>query len=144
MNSNVNDPAFPLPLAIGNDGIELSGEPGLSKYEYFAAHAPAEPQPWFEPAMAMLRPKHPSPSDPRYSLSDRSTDDVNLLKLADDWTRDPIYDLCEVNDDPGLAAFERDYVAASKAQCDYDRDYKMQRYIQWPWAWAVAVIGGGM
>lgn len=60
--SKINDggPAFPLPFILdptrGEMGMYVdaadAGVPtGLSVRDYFIAHAPAEPQPWFRPAM---------------------------------------------------------------------------------------------
>lgn len=66
---------------------------GMTLRDYFIAHAPADPQPWFEPVMKK-RPK-------------------------------PIFE------DPA----DEDCVNYHEVRA-WDEDYKKQRYIQWPGAWA--------
>lgn len=53
--STINDggPAFPFAGAEGH----VYNDQGMSLRAYFMAHAPAEPQEWFEPVM----PEHPVP-----------------------------------------------------------------------------------
>jgi hypothetical protein len=52
---NDGGPAFPVPAIYDpsreqvNSTLAYTGEGGMTLRDYFMAHAPAEPQPWFEP-----------------------------------------------------------------------------------------------
>jgi hypothetical protein len=56
MAANNGGPAFPQPLLETRDGSIVSAvaqdspdDQGMSLRDYFAAHAPKRPQPWFKP-----------------------------------------------------------------------------------------------
>lgn len=77
--------------------LPLNEECGMSLRDYLAAHAPAEPQPWFKPVMNTPRPQ---PHD-----------------------------------------FDRDGNAANSQEIHtWDRAAIDQTYIQWPYAWADAML----
>ncbi|PKL40915.1 MAG: hypothetical protein CVV44_04150 [Spirochaetae bacterium HGW-Spirochaetae-1] len=76
----------------------MSGDDGMSLRDYFIAHAPAEPQPWFTPIMDIKRPQ------PHFDSS-RSGNCLNRMAL-DSW----------------------------------DNEYDKQRHLQWPVAWADAML----
>ena len=80
--------------------------------EYFAARAPAEPQKWFKPAMP------PAP--------------------------EPIWEGADGVIYPSAAAAERTvgdvFNTNQEAMNEWEADYVKQKHIQWPWAWADAVL----
>ena len=51
-------PAFPM-IRDMRHNADWDYEPGITVRQWFMAHAPAEPQPWFEPKM----PPRPSPPE---------------------------------------------------------------------------------
>jgi len=65
MSDRINDggPAFARPIGSYLDGNYCrqynNSFRGMSLRDYLAAHAPAEPQPWFEPVFTTPIPKHP-------------------------------------------------------------------------------------
>lgn len=108
------------------------GERGLNKLEYFAAHAPAEPLWEFDVQMIMERPKLPD--------GEEFNDD---RKLREEWNHLKNHD----GEDYGRtitravrAAYEKRNEVA-KQIVRWDDEKKRQRLIQWPWAWARAVLG---
>jgi len=102
-------PAFPCPVG------EQAGWPGLSLRDYFIAHAPAEPQFWFEPAMPTERPKS------RW-VSDGGTQEFKSAFEAERVCGDNFRD------------------ANGHLIDEWDFEKKKQRYIQWPAAWADAQL----
>lgn len=98
--------------------------------DYFMAHAPAEPQPWFRPVMAKDRPTLPTfPTD-----QDASKQAIDYVREYAD-VMDP--------DDAATPAL-RVYVVACRAQrraiAEYDAECQKLFYTQWPAAWADAVL----
>lgn len=96
---------------------------GMTLRDYFMAHAPAEPQKWFNPVMPPC-PVVPSPrSLPDGALRDALRDadfTVDISQEAKDWL------------------LERDLLAAK--QSDWQAEFRKQLYIQWPAAWADAML----
>jgi hypothetical protein len=90
---------------------------------YLIAHAPVEPQAWFEPVMPE-RPMLP--------------DDTLNLRCQAGW---PTYErtgsykfmVCLSDDEK---AWLEEHAADHKAYGDWSREYDKQRLIQWPAAWA--------
>lgn len=119
--SRANDNAFPIP------GLEnFSQFNGLSVREHFAAMAPPVPQPWFTPAMDTKRPSVPN----IYGIDDDAVrEDV---RVADDCGTDPVTG-------EGIAFVEHRAEMRDKRD-QWDRDYERARCVQWPAAWADAVI----
>jgi len=120
-------PAFPRPVSAtyGENGMVFEAFPGLSLRDYFIAHAPAEPQPWFEPHM----PK--KPTVPHWTdIADHVVrEDV---RRAMDYETDPYTDAGrEFQDSIQQARNEVDLWTVERAK---------QRYIQWPAAWADAML----
>jgi hypothetical protein len=115
-------PAFPASLC--DDGFDSvsAGYGGMSVRDYFIAHAPAEPQPWFSPVMTTKKPLLP----PRNELT---TEQLRQLD-ADMADCDP--DNC----DPAVLDFARRLSEARAAREDWGNECNKQRYIQWPAAWA--------
>lgn len=115
--------AFPCyfpPQVAGDESQE-----GLTKREWFAAHAPAEPQPWFTPVMP---PRPAIPQLDELSPRDRRAFDAEVPDL---WP-----DECS----PSLRAFCERLMQAREAERAWLDAMKRQRYVQWPWAWADAVL----
>lgn len=81
-------PAFPIP----GDQYDESFN-GMTLRDFFIAHAPTEPQPWFQPVMS-------TPAPEQYSGA--CYEGSRLEKWHEEWSR--------------------------------------QRYIQWPSAWADAML----
>lgn len=124
--------AFPM---LGGDADRYDSDPGMSMREYFAAHAPAEPQPWFEPTMLTPRPMRPkAPSDRIAKVLGES-----LNAGADptrDWVQPPLSDA----EWHLLQAYEQNLSNWHGETDKWDRERARERYIQWPWAWADAVL----
>ena len=83
---------------------------GLTVLDYFAAHAPAEPQPWFKPVM---------PARPEPQWGDEDGNKYESRKAAEDAVGDEL-----------TTVLNREEVDA------WDEEYKKQRLVQWPYAWA--------
>ncbi|QKW95370.1 hypothetical protein [Ralstonia phage RPZH6] len=123
-HTNNGGPAFPSPAEHFSDGT-LSGHAtyGMSLRDYFIAHAPAEPQPWFKPAMPEARPESP-----------RARDVLNEDDLRD-WFSDRLDSEPEACS-PALREFSERLSAAAGGARAWDQEHEKQRYIQWPAAWA--------
>lgn len=105
------------------------GSAGMSIREYFAAQAPTDPRVWFTPVMPTKRPVTP----------DRD-------KIEDEAVRADVRRAWECDTDPetpeGAAWIEmRNDVVAQ--QIAWDKEQAKQLCIQWPWAWADAVLAAG-
>jgi hypothetical protein len=127
--SKINDggPAFP---ESGSRGRAVGGE-GMSLRDYFIAHAPAEPQPWFEPKMPP-RPEGPSWAD----FCARSTDAE--IKEAQAFNREGL-PVDRIKHDSVLE-WAVAHSAFKTADGAWEAEYVRQRYIQWPAAWADAML----
>jgi hypothetical protein len=111
-------PAFPQPLVVGRDGEILGpddfGFAGMTMRDYFMAHAPAEPQPWFVPEM----PPRPKP---------RWVSDDGLREYAT---------ISEAEKHEGEC-----FSNASRDECEaWDKERRKAGYVQWPAAWADAML----
>jgi len=67
-------PAFPLNAA----NMNLHGAKGMTLRQYYIAHAPAEPQPWFEPEMRTK--PNPNVPEPEGGLSDEERKEVQFWR----------------------------------------------------------------
>lgn len=109
-------PAFPHTLP----GHQI--EKGMTLRDYFIAHAPAEPQPWFQAVM-------PEPC-PSYSSG-----------AAPDHLRDEIK---KYNSEDGCGGYSEEAEAWMKnARIRYSAwvyEADKQRFLQWPAAWADAML----
>lgn len=87
-----------------------------SQYEeliYLAGQAPAEPQPWFKPDMA----GNPKPPQSIWVSED------GKHKYTSRYAAEQ--------------AEGEDYCLSNQQEvCDWDENYRKQRYVQWPLAWA--------
>jgi hypothetical protein len=99
-------------------------EPGMTLRDYFIAHAPAEPQPWFEPTMP-----HPKPEAPAWPAF---TDDEHAQYNS--W-RNGGREVEEI-ESVQVASFARQTIFYANQREDWEHDYQKQRLVQWPAAWA--------
>lgn len=113
-------PAFP-------QQDDATGWEGMTLRDYFIAHAPAEPQEWFEPVM----PTRPAPVEVLQNLTQNERDQLEGwgdYYSTSEITEPRIKAYCEARDQ---------YNAEQKA---WNRLELRERYIQWPAAWADAMI----
>lgn len=96
---------------------------------YLMAHAPAEPQPWFKPAVAERKPQCPSRPDALTDEERRELDGWTEGFLSPQHMKQPR---------------ARTYAAAWEAHKAVDRTYAQQvaylTLVEWPAAWADAVL----
>ncbi|MFO0958256.1 MAG: hypothetical protein U0800_12655 [Isosphaeraceae bacterium] len=133
-----NQPAFPQQTQMmsfrqkpdGTTESEPVGHPvmrgGLTMRDYFMAHAPAEPQPWFVPVM----PEKPSLPDKHKELSEEER-----RQLDDDFP-----DIAPSECSPNLLDFTQRMSTAFKARQVWETEFAKQRCVQWPAAWADAML----
>lgn len=131
MNRDDGGPAFLTTSQVSQN--EATGEvtshlylsDGVTLRDYFIAHAPAEPQPWFQPVMP------PKPSLP--CITELSDED------AKGW-RAERPEFAPERCSPELLDFAERMQKSMNACADWDREQQRQRYIQWPAAWADAML----
>lgn len=109
-------------LTLTPPGVQL---PELTRLEYFAAMAPAEPQPWFTPVMP------PRPEAPAWHYIKNPALQAEM--------KDVIRDGGEPETDEGRAWLAH-YLEKKKAEENWSVEYQKQRFVQWPMAWAKAVL----
>lgn len=120
---HVDNLAFPFAMAKDTTMFSM----GLSVLDYFAMRAPREIPAWFMPeAEPYTGPKKPT------IPADASLDDRNLLES---WVRDGSFDL-----PLHLQWFTFQTDAHHLALAQHNRDYEMDRYFQWPYAWAESML----
>lgn len=109
-------PAFPeKQRLVGHMGHEYEvPTPGMTMRDYFMANAPAVPQPWFEPVMA-----NTCPSD-KWQGDDGKP--YESARRAENECGDCYSNVNET------------------AQKAWEAERQKQRYIQWPAAWADAIL----
>lgn len=113
-----NEPAFPFKE-------ETTQWPGMTLRDYFMAHAPAEPQSWFLPVM---------PPAPKVLRAEH---------IEDRQIREDVIRADHADSDPETDAGMEFVRQRSEAQAQFDQweaERKKQRYIQWPAAWADAML----
>lgn len=121
---NTGGPAFPMIRDIRHNA-DWDHEEGMTLRDYFMAHAPEAPQPWFEPVMP------PAPKVPK--IADIQDEAVREdVRRADDAGIDP--------ETPEGLEFAHQHREAALAYQRWDQERKKQRYIQWPAAWADAML----
>lgn len=114
-----NEPAFPHNTENTNNPGAFFPAGGLTIREYFAARAPLEPQFWFMPTM-------PTPCPD------------NVWRSEDGSKYYPTQYLAE------QAEGEDGYLDANAEVIrNWQREQRKQLLIQWPWAWADAVLEAG-
>lgn len=110
-------PAFP---------VSTKGYPdGMSLRDYFMAHAPVVPQSWFHPVMPVL------PEYPAYT----TIEDAGVradVKIALDTDGDA--------ETKGGREWLEGLATAREATAEWRREEFKQLYVQWPAAWADAML----
>lgn len=87
---------------------------GMTLRDYFIAHAPAEPQPWFAPVLT------PRPT-PTYISEDGNFKSFSVTEME--------------------RRFGDCFLMANRSDVSaWDADAVKQRYVQWPAAWADAML----
>lgn len=127
----------------------------LSIREYYAAHAPEVPQPWFT---VTFDTPEPLPPGRDIDLSAFKLDDFGVkyvTKLVADWRRDPSFDLPDVQSDnnelqklieltrPALVDYETRVTQHLSDLAVWQQQRLVAHYAQWPWAWADLILGDG-
>ena len=114
MSAKINTGGYAFPLEYPHD----ERSQGMTLRDYFIAHAPAEPQPWFTPETTQ-KPKSPGsiPATINNLLSP-------LERVEDNSTKE-----WEIENREYMSALAR-----------WHNEVEKQRYIQWPAAWADAMI----
>jgi len=125
----INDggPAFPV-LDMGStrtDGY------GMTMRDYFAAHAPAEPQTWFHPSM---------PAAPESLYLDKKTMDEAERNEYEYFHEFFPHVKFEELKTPLMIEYAPKAVAADTALSEWRVEHEKQRQIQWPYAWADAML----
>ncbi len=115
-----NEPAFPSNRDMRHSP-DWDYEAGMTLRDYFMAHAPASPQPWFEPVM---------PPAPRV---------MQVHEIQDRQIREDVLTADDAGIDPETHAgmeFVQQRAESVTAYMRWDEERKKQRYVQWPAAWA--------
>ncbi len=97
--------------------------------DYFIAHAPAEPWPWFRPVMPAATEQPKLPTDPAWEFT------AIELKRAEDWHRVIAFDgrpPSELTGSPRLDSFREQWLAYWRSQHETGEEVKRQRSVQWP------------
>lgn len=121
------EPAFPVYDHHGNGRQFLAGA-GMTLRDYFIAHAPAEPQPWFKPTMP------PRPEFPKHNTSKWTERERSDFSGYGVWLSLPEIESERVRE--AVTAIE----AAKDAENAWCLEHDRARYIQWPAAWADAML----
>lgn len=115
-------PAFPVPGLQHDEAFN-----GATLRDYFAAHAPAEPQDWFRPVMSA------QPEKPAYLTNTTPAEREELSGLGD-WI---CSEECKQPRVKAYAVAKEEYDAAMRK---WLMDERFQRQVQWPYAWADAML----
>lgn len=110
-------------------GINTNGglaSENLSVFDYFMAHAPAEPQDWFMPVMQEDCPAVPS------------LNSVPPGPLCEE-LRSYFDDCCDVSTTAAMQWIER-REELIRLQELWQAEFRKQRYVQWPAAWAALML----
>ncbi len=101
---------------------------GMTLRDYFIAHAPSEPQPWFEPRMPMPRPQRP-----QRPIDLTAEEKMDLEGWGDYYGTEALIT-------PRAVAYGTASDAVEKEQRAWDAQATIERFIQWPAAWADAML----
>ncbi len=123
---NNGGPAFPhIDSSCGRFEV------GMTLRDYFVAHAPEEPQTWFEPVM---------PPEPKLLYLDKHTLTDRELKEYEYFHEFfPCVKPEEIVSEK-VRNYAVDAIAAKTAQAAWNVEAHKQRLIQWPGAWADAQL----
>lgn len=101
---------------------------GATLRDYFMAHAPAKPQDWFRPEMPA------APRDPMPKPQDLTPAESEELAAWGD-----VIDAKDMKE-PRVRAYAEDVERQREEQRAWNIEREKQRYIQWPRAWADAML----
>jgi len=127
-------PAFPTQTVERIEGAAQSFDiPGMTLRDYLAAHAPPDPQKWFKP----VGPQHPlmPPLEPPKEIAD----DAERRLLAS-WRSDPCFDIRPAGCSPDGLKWVARWEEYWKAILKWEAGKSRALFIQWPYAWADAVL----
>lgn len=112
-------------------GIERKGGISMSGLLWISTHAPAEPQDWFNPVM-----DRPCPAVPSIAA-------VQDEALRDELrrTRDDLLDISDASAE--AQAWWAARHEAGEAQAQWQADFRRERLLQWPTAWALHMVEAG-
>lgn len=119
-----NRPAYPT------DALTMPGK-GMTLFEFYVAHAPAEPWPEFTPHVLAQPPAPPAASHGSWGFTDRDA------ATADAWRADPHYDLSAGH--PHFKAFEVRWLEYWDQKHAWDMAVALARRVQWPLWWSERV-----
>lgn len=122
--------AFPVQGLSGlPNGDVVWPEGGMTLRDYFIAHAPAEPQPWFEPVLNIAAPVMPKvPPNLNKDESETLHDVGEGYITAVDVSSQRLREYLEARD------------AYTKLSHAYRKALERARYVQWPFAWADEIL----
>ncbi len=124
-------PAFPTENEH-QSGANTYHYSGMTLRDYFIAHAPAEPQPWFSPAM-------PQAEAPLPHFHQMYPDCTEKEKAALNH-----YDADYMSAEDVLEERVRDYLIQKRHEAQRWRERgaiaERERFVQWPAAWADAML----
>ena len=125
MSKAINDGGSAFPVTERN-GANF-GDIGMSLRDYFIAHAPAEPQCWFQPVV----PAQPdAPGVPPWLTQEERGEWEALREFLD----------AEDCVQPRIREYAMAKGAYEKAVAAWRREQVKQLYVQWPLAWADAML----
>lgn len=123
LSADDGGPAFPRQSDKDGRGEFLWAHDGMSLRDYFIAHAPNEPQPWFRPVM---KPR------PELMFLKAAPDSVKSELKYDDYA-----DYVNEGDMSSAAlAWHLERVSKKKETRRWDAELQKQTCLQWPAAWA--------
>ncbi|SOY56795.1 hypothetical protein [Cupriavidus taiwanensis] len=134
MSEQIKDggPAFPRLQSLSNRtpayAVAESTE-GMTLRDYFIAHAPDEPQPWFRPVMPTARMKMPP-----------ALHDLTEEEKSDLYAWDEGYVSATDITSPRVRDYALAHERARSESARWDKEHEKQRYVQWPSAWADAML----
>lgn len=105
--------AFPSP-AIKNDAGQFIIKPqtGMTLRDYFAAHAPSQPQPWFKPIVSKC-------PERAWESTDGSVKFASVQEA-----------------EKAMGEFGEFHDANAEAIREWGNEFDKQQWLQWPFAWA--------
>jgi len=114
----------------GTDAFHPTGKyksvGGMTMRDYFAAHAPTIPQPWFDPRLPE-GPKHPNKEPPFPTGSEEFRNGYN-------WLKDPTWNVWD--EFPKLRSWCEEWENFWNKRDARTRLNDKEKYVQWPYAWA--------
>lgn len=126
-------PAFPQPLAADPNGGSYTSsldcnEGGMTLRDYFIAHAPVEPQPWFSPVLPTKEVPLPRFTEMYTDVTDEERGAFNRY--------DPEYVRVEDVEQERVRNYLFQKEEQRKRDCAYSAMAERERLVQWPAAWA--------